>query len=161
MATAIGLVLLVAGAGVSHYGSQKQAKAVEKTAAYNARLERNKNKADVDIAAENMRRQASINGKQIAAQRAAIAGSGISVAGTPLAVLGETQTALDQHLSDLSFDSRRRTKSSQSQQAIGLFEGRTQASSIRTQASSQLVSSVVSGASSYGSNSGFFAPRTT
>lgn len=156
----MGIISLI-GAGVSYYGERQRAKAAEKTAEYNANLSRSQAKGDVVVMEENMRRKADENSRFMASQRAQLAKAGLSVAGTPLAVLGETESLLDRDIADMSVASAGRTRSLHAQADMGLFEGYSQAAGMRTAAFGQLVSSTVRAGTEYGQASGFLASRKT
>ena len=155
------LAVSLIGTGVAYYGQTQQAKAAEETAEYNADMLRRQGRGDSEIAASNMRRQAKENARFMASVRAEQAKSGFSLAGTPLAVLGDMQTELDQQLSDSSFKSAQRQQQLREQAKMVSFEGAALSSAQNTQAVASLAGGLASTGVKAADSFGFIAPRST
>lgn len=160
MPAAIPLAILAVsaiGAGVTYYGQRQAAKATEATAEYNAKLAKMQAVHEGDVAQENALRKQRENSRIIAAQRTALAGSGFDLTGSPLAVLGETQTELQRDILDMGFEAENRRRALQHSATLSLFEGKSSASAQRIAANGQLVSSVASAATSAATSAGYLS----
>ena len=124
----------VIGTAVSVKGQMDAAKAAENTGKYNAEVQRNEASRQTDVAAENARRKERENAGIIGRQRAALAESGMSMEGTPLAILGETSTLLSRDILDIGYEAANKTRALQSAANMSIWEGNTQAGAMRTQA---------------------------
>lgn len=149
-------VVTLAGVGMSYYGQQQQAKAVEQTADYNAKILRTKAKSDGELATQNMRRLAADNGRFVASVRAEQAKGGFSLAGTPLEFLGDVRTELEQQLADSSFASAQHQQELREKEKMVNFEGKATASAMRTQAVGDLATGLFGAGTSTGSAAGMF-----
>lgn len=149
------------GTGVSVYGQRQAATAADQTAKYNAKLQNQQATQTGLVAAENARRKTRENARIIGAQRAAIGASGLSMEGTPLAVLGETAMMLQRDILDIGFDSANQSRQLQAAARMSIYEGKTQSSALKTNAVATGLSGVSSAASGYGQSTGLFPAKTT
>lgn len=155
---AVSAVAAIAGTGVAVYGQRQAASAAEATAKYNAELQRGQARQEMEAAGENARRKTRENARILGMQRAALAQSGLSMEGTPLAVLGESAMTLHRDILDIGFDAANKARSLQAGAAMSLYTGRQQASAIRTNATASGLSGLSSAATGYGEAKGLFAP---
>jgi hypothetical protein len=130
----IAVTATVIGTAVSVKGQLDAANAAEQTGKYNAKIQRDESVRQTNVAAENARRKERENAGIIGRQRAALAESGMSMEGTPLAILGETSTLLSRDILDIGYDAANKTRSLQASANMSIWEGNTQASAMRTQA---------------------------
>ena len=144
----------VIGTAVSVKGQMDAAKAAENTGKYNAEVQRNEASRQTDVAAENARRKERENAGIIGRQRAALAESGMSMEGTPLAILGETSTLLSRDILDIGYEAANKTRALQSAANMSIWEGSTQASVMRTQAVATGIKGIGSAAGDYKSATG-------
>lgn len=152
---AVGAVVVSAvGTGVAVYGQQQQAKAAESAAKYNAELQRQQAAQENAVAAENSRRMARESAKELARVRAASAASGLAMEGTPLAVLGESAMMLERDIQDLAFDASNRSRALIAGASMSLWEGKQQASALRTQSYATALQGASSASSGYLSSTG-------
>lgn len=158
---AIAAITSVVGTGISFYGQRQAAAAAEATGKYNAQLQRNQAKQEMDVAGENARRKTRENARILGMQRAALAQSGLAMEGTPLAVLGESAMTLHRDILDIGFDASNKARSMNAGANMSLYTGRQQASSIRTNAIASGISGLTSAAMGYGNAKGLFAPPST
>lgn len=149
------------GAYMSAQGQKNAAIGVEKTAKYNAKIQRDQAMKENQAAAENVRRKTRENARILGRQRAAIAQSGLSMEGTPLAMLGETSSMLQRDILDMGFDAQNRVTSLQSSANMGLWAGKNQANALRTDALTTGLAGVATVSSGLLSSSGYTAPKTT
>jgi hypothetical protein len=154
-------VVAVAGTAVSVYGQQQQAKAAEYTAEYNADVASQQSLHETEVALENARRKARENARIIGLQREAIAASGLAMAGTPLAILGDSVATLERDVLDMGYEAAARAKQLESAAAMGLWEGKSQASALRTASVATGFLGASSAASSFVSAGGYRAPKTS
>ena len=136
----ISLVVMAAGAGVSYYGSQQQAKATEKTAKYNAKVQENAAIQEDMEMREQIARNRSENKRLLASQRAGTAASGIELTGSPLEVLGANAANLELKNQDMGRAASLRLMQGQAQAKATVWEGNMTAAGIRTQAAGTLLS---------------------
>jgi hypothetical protein len=148
------------GTGVSVYGQRQAATAADQTAKYNAKLQNQQATQTGLVAAENARRKTRENARIIGAQRAAIGASGLSMEGTPLAVLGETAMMLQRDILDIGFDSANQSRQLQAAARMSIYEGKTQSSALKTNAVATGLSGVAGAAAGYGDAKGLFASKT-
>lgn len=148
-------VVSLAGTAVQVVGQQNAASAAEDTAAYNAKLDIEQAKQENKVAAENARRKATEEKRAIATARAAAAGNGLSMEGTPLAILGDTVTQLERDIQDLAFDSKNKQRQIMQSASMGMLEGQQTATSLRTQSVGTAISGIGSAASGYGKAKGY------
>lgn len=151
----------ISGTAVSVYGQRQAAAAAEATGKYNAELQRNQAKQEMAVAGENARRKTRENARILGMQRAALAQSGLAMAGTPLAVLGETAMTLHRDILDIGFDAANKSRSLNAGADMSIYTGRQQASAIRTNAAASTLSGLSSAAMGYGNAKGLFAPPAT
>lgn len=149
MAAITAAVIGVAGLAMSFYGQQKQAKAAESTAKYNASIQRDQATRENAVSAENLRRKTRENNQRLAEVRASTASKGLAMAGSPLAVLGESAFMLEREINDLSFEASTRYQSVAQGAKMTLWEGKQTASAIRTQATASLVGGAAKVTSGY------------
>ena len=132
----IALIISAAATGIGTYmsvqGQRAAADQAEKTAKYNADVQRNQAMQEMEVAKENARRKQRENSRILARQRAMVASQGLAMEGTPLAVLGETATTLQRDILDMGYQAQQRVRSLQASANMGLWEGRNQANAMRT-----------------------------
>ena len=134
------LVVSAVGAGVSYYGSQQQAKATERTAKYNAKVQENEAiQQDMEMR-EQISRTRRENKRLLASQRAGVAASGIELTGSPLEVLGANAANLELHVQDMARQSTLNLMQGQAKAKATIWEGKQTAAGIRTQAAGTLLS---------------------
>lgn len=153
-------VVSVAGTGVAVIGQRNAATAANQTAKYNAKLQNQQATQTNLVAAENARRKTRENARIIGAQRAAIGASGLAMAGTPLAVLGETSMMLQRDILDIGFDSANQSRNLRAAANLSIYEGKSNASALKTSALATGISGVASAATGYGQAKGLFAPKS-
>ena len=172
--TAIAVVATVAGTTVSVIGQRNAATAAEnigkyneKIGKYNAKLQRDQAMQTNLANAENSRRKTRENARVLGAQRAALAQSGLSMEGTPLAVLGETAMTLQRDILDMGYNAATEVRALQaganlslSEGKRALYEGKSQASALRTSAVATGFNGVSSAASLGADAKGYLAPKT-
>ncbi len=145
----IGITVSLVGTGVAFYGQQQAAKGAEYTAEYNAELATQQAGYETEVSMENARRKARENAQIIGLQRAAIAASGMSPEGTPLAILGDSVTTLQRDIMDMGHESAMRANQLHSQAAMALTEGANTATGLRTQSYATALSGVASATSGF------------
>lgn len=148
------LAASAAGTGVAVYGQRQQAKAAEATAKYNAQIQSNQALHERQVASENARRATAEMRRQLATVRAATAGRGLAMTGTPLAILGDTATRLELEVLDLTSQADSRARALISRADMSLWEGRRQAGALRTSSIGSGFAGVASATSDYLSASG-------
>lgn len=165
MWTGIALTVSTIATGVGTYmsvqGQRNAADAAEKTADYNAKIQRDQAVQESAAAAENSRRKARENARIIGRQRAIIAQSGLAMEGTPLAVLGETASMLQRDILDMGYDAQNKVNNLQAGANMSLWQGKNQASALRTEALTTGLSGVASMAGGYLNATGKIAPKQT
>ena len=154
-------VVSVAGTAVAVKGQMNAAKGAENTAKYNSKIQKQQAAQATTVAAENARRKTRENARIIGAQRAAIGASGLAMSGTPLAVLGETSMMLQRDILDIGFDAANQSRNLQAAAKMSIYEGKSQASALRTNAVATGLSGVSSAATGYGEAKGYLSNRTT
>ena len=159
--TVVSLAASAAGTYVSVQGQKNAADGAEKSAKYNAKIQRDQGMRENQAAAENVRRKTRENQRILGRQRAAIAQSGLSMEGTPLAMLGETSSMLQRDILDMGFDAQNRVTSLQSSANMGLWAGKNQANALRTDALTTGLAGVATVSSGLLSSTGYTAPKTT
>jgi hypothetical protein len=159
----IAAVSTLVGTGISAYSSMQAADAAEASSKYNAGLQKQQAINETNVAAENARRKEREKARFIGKQRADLAKSGLSMEGTPLAVLGETITTLDRDVADLSYEASQRSRALAIGATQTYTEGANAAASLRTQAVGQGIQGVARAASGYASSGGYLgtAPPKT
>lgn len=152
---AIGTAILsVVGTGVSVYGQQQQKKAVEQTAKYNTKVAQGEASKQNRVATENIKR-ASLDNRRLRGQLAsANAANGFTMEGTPLAVLGETQTALERDILDIGYQAAENSRSILAGTELGKWSAQQQSRAITTQQYATAASGIGSAAGGYLSSSG-------
>lgn len=133
-AIGISTVVSLIGTGVSMKASADAADAAENVAAMNANEQRKQANKEAETAAENARRAEQEKTRYLATQRAQLAASGLAMEGTPLAVLGDTAQALELQIMDLGADAAARQRALRQGAALSIYEGKSQASALRTEA---------------------------
>lgn len=155
----VGALATAASTYVSYEGQQYNAAVAKNTADYNAKVQENQAIQSEMESREQLRRQQQANKRFRATQYAAIAKSGIALAGSPLEVLGDTagQMELD------NLDQQRLARQQQAQLRSGaqatLMEGAAQAKGYQLQGYGTILSGASSLASQYGSYK-YKAPKT-
>ena len=147
----IALEVSAVGAGVSYYGSQQQAKATERTAKYNAKVQENAAiQQDMEMR-EQISRTRRENKRLLASQRAGVATSGIELTGSPLEILGANAANLELQAQDMARQATLGLMRGKAQAKATIWEGKQQAKGIRTQAAGTLLSDAGKiGMSAYG-----------
>ena len=147
----IALVVSAAGAGLSYKASLDQAKATEKTAKYNAKVQENAAIQEDMEMREQIARNRSENKRLLASQRAGTAASGIELSGSPLEILGANAASLELKNQDMGRAASLRLMQGQAQAKATVWEGNMTAAGIRTQAAGTLLSDAGKiGMSAYG-----------
>ena len=149
------LVVSAVGAGVSYYGSQQQAKATERVAKYNAKVQENAAIQEDMEMREQISRTRSENKRLLASQRAGTAASGIELTGSPLEILGANAASLELKNQDMGRAASLGLMRGKAQAKATIWEGKMTAAGIRTQAAGTLLSDAGKiGMSAYGSYGG-------
>jgi len=157
--TAIAVVATVAGTTVSVIGQRNAATAAENIGKYNAKLQRDQAGQTNLANAENSRRKTRENARVLGAQRAALAQSGLSMEGTPLAVLGETAMTLQRDILDMGYNAATKARALQAGANLSLYEGKSQASALRTSAVATFFNGVSNAATTGADAKGLVAPK--
>lgn len=157
----IGVSVAASGTGVAIYGQQQAASAAEDVADYNADVARIQAEHETEVATENARRKTRENAKLIGLQREALAASGLAPAGTPLAILGESVSMLTMDVLDMGYEAEARARALRSDAAMGLYEGASTGSALRTQSIATGFSGAASATGSFLSATGKVAPKQT
>lgn len=153
-------VLNLVGTGVAVAGQQQAASDAENAAAFNAAQDRIQSQQEQEAAAENARRKQGEIDKQLAAQRAAFASRGLSLEGTPLAVLGDDALSGARDILDIGYAADARSRALQAGASITELEGKNTASSLRTESVATGIKGVASAGYSYGTGTGLIAPKS-
>ena len=163
VAIAIGVsaVATIAGTTIAVQGQRNAATAANQTAKSNAKIQTQQAAQATTVAAENARRKTRENARILGSQRAAIGASGLSMEGTPLAILGESATTLQRDILDIGFDAQNRVNQLQAGAKMSLWEGKTQSSALKMGAISTGIEGISSASSGYLSATGKLAPKTT
>lgn len=151
---AIAALTSIAGAGVSYYGSQQQAKAAKATSEYNAEIQRQQALKEKQAGDENMRRQQTENRRMLARVRSAQAASGFTTEGSQLAVLGDVATDLELRVLDIGNAAENRARSLISGANLSLYEGRQRSRALKTTSYAQLLGSASSTTTGFLTSSG-------
>jgi hypothetical protein len=155
------VMVSAAGTAVSVNAQQEQAKAAEYTGEYNEELQRQQAIHETQVANKNARRKTRENAKIIGLQREAVAASGLAMAGTPLAILGESVMTLERDIMNMGYEAAARATQLRSGAEMSLWEGRTTAGAMRTAAVGTAISGVASAANRYFTAKGLNAPKST
>jgi hypothetical protein len=155
----VSAVTTAVGTGVAVYGQRQAAKAAEVTAAYNAQEQKRQAERQTQVAAENARRAEQEKQRYLAAQRAALAKSGLAMEGTPLAVLGETAQSMELEILDLGSEAAARRRALMAGASLSLYEGSARASALRTQSIATGLEGFSGAASGYADSAGLIAPK--
>lgn len=146
-----------AGTYMAYQANQQAADAAESAAKYNAEVKRNEAIRESQVAEENIRRKSRENSRIIAEQRAAIADRGLSLEGTPLAVLGDTATTLERDIADMSWEASNKVSSLIEGAKIDRWEGGQTAASLRTKANAAALSGFSSAITGFGRGAGYIS----
>jgi hypothetical protein len=150
IALAVSVLATAATTYVSYQGQQYNAAVAKDTAKYNSKVQENAAiQADME-ARENIARERAQNRRFMSSQRAALAKSGITEAGSPLEVLGETAGQLELQAQDQVRAAASRKALGLSQSANTLVEGEAQSKGYKMAATGTLLSGVAQAANSYG-----------
>lgn len=150
----VAVVASVIGTVTSVKGQMDAANAADATGKYNAQIKRDEAVRQTNVAAENARRKERENAGIIGRQRAAMAQSGMAMEGTPLAILGETSMMLNRDILDIGYEAKNKTRSLQAAANMSIWEGKTQASIMRTQAVATGLKGIASAASGFAGATG-------
>lgn len=151
------VVVSAVGAGVSYAGQKSAANAAESAAAMEANEKRLQARSEAERAAENARRAEQEKSRFLARQRAELAASGLAMEGTPIAVLGDSARTLEMEILDIGHQAEQRRRALLAGASVAEFEGKATASSLRTQATAGLISSVASTTASAGKAGGYLS----
>ena len=136
----IALVVSAAGAGLSYKASQDQAKATERTAKYNAKVQENAAIQEDMEMREQISRTRRENKRLLASQRAGVATSGIELTGSPLEILGANAANLELQAQDMARQATLGVMRGQTQAKATIWEGKQTAAGIRLGAAGTLLS---------------------
>jgi hypothetical protein len=139
----------IAGTAISFIGQRNAATAANQTAKYNAQIQRSQAVQETEVAKENARRKQRENSQIIGRQRAMLAQSGLAMEGTPLAVLGETAMTLQRDILDLGYDAATRARALKAGASMSIWEGKQQASAMKTASVGTAISGVTSATTGY------------
>lgn len=157
-AIGISTVVSLAGTAVAVIAQNQAADAAENVAQMNANEQRAQAAKEAETAAENARRAEREKTRYLATQRAQLAASGLAMEGTPLAVLGDTAQALEMQILDMGAEAAARQRALRQGAALSIYEGKSQASALRTESIATGLSGVSSAAGGYLKASGSIAP---
>ena len=149
MPPAIVLGVTLAATAVAAYGQVQSAKATEQAAEHNAKLAES-NAIKEELESREERRRTRAQGKKLKGrQRAAIAKSGVTEEGSPLLAMAENATNIELNIADQARSSGVRADNFRGQAEVSRFEGKSQATALRTQAGATLLSGASRGASQF------------
>jgi len=154
----ISTVVSLAGTAVAVVAQRQAADAAENTAMLNANEQRAQANREAEVAAENARRAEREKTRYLASQRAQLAASGLAMEGTPLAVLGDTAEALELQILDLGSEAANRMRALRQGASLSIYEGKSQASALRTESIATGLSGTGSAIMSGAKAGGFLAP---
>lgn len=147
---AFALVATAASTYVAYQGQQYNAAVARNTAQYNSKVQENQTiQADME-ARENIARERAASRRFLSSQRAAMAKSGVTEAGSPLEVLGETAGRLELQAQDQFRAASARRLYGLSQSANTLTEGYAQSKGYQMAAAGTLLSGAAKAAGQYG-----------
>lgn len=152
-ATYLAIAAIAAAVGstaVAYQGQQQQAKVAKSVSEYNAKIDETQAKQSAMDASENAHRERVRNASVLSTQRAAIAGSGITEAGSPLEVLAYSAGQLELQAQDEQRNARLAGENLQSQANETRLGGSAQENAFKTQSYGTILSGVSSVASTYG-----------
>ena len=153
--TIAALVISAVGTGLSVKSGMDAANAAEGAAAAEANEKRLMARKEQETAAENARRAEQEKTRLLASQRAALAASGLAMAGTPLAVLGETARTLELDILDIGHQAAMQARALRAGARVAEFEGASAATALRTQAAADGLSGLTSAATGAGKAAGY------
>lgn len=159
--SALALAASVIGTGLSVYGQVQAASAAKATGKYNAKIQQDQAKQEMQAMGENARRKTRENARILGQQRAALAQSGLAMEGTPLAILGESAMTLHRDILDMGYTAANKSRELQAAASMSLYTGKQQSSAGMLSAVGTGISGVASAAAGYGNATGLFAPRAT
>jgi hypothetical protein len=149
------VVVSAIGTGISVYGQNQAANAAEDAAARQAHEGRLQARSEAERAAENARRAEQEKSRLIARQRAELAGAGMAMTGTPLAILGDSALTLELDILDIGHASAQRQRALKAGARTAEIEGNATASALRLKAVATGVQGAASAAGGYGQASGY------
>lgn len=138
----VATAVTVVSAAVSIYAGHQAAEAAEDTAAFNAAAARQRAMEEQEVAAENARRREKEAARMVARQRAALAGSGLAMEGTPLAVLGDAYSQSQMDVGDISYQAKQRSRALEVSAGMSLARGENEATALRLRGYGQALGSV-------------------
>lgn len=141
---AISLTTTAIGTGAAVFSQIQQGKAAEDAAEANARLAEQEAKNKQSVALENIRRQRARNRRFLSRQRALIAGRGIAMEGSALAILGRSAGVLDINIDDALREAQLSINQSHSEAQQARFGGDQARGASNLQAGATLLSGVAS-----------------
>ncbi len=134
------LAATAVGTGVAVYGQVQQAKAAEDAADFNAKIAKNEANLAHQRGIENIRRTRTRNRRYLSRQRALVAGKGISMEGTALAILGKSAGNLELGIQDAFTDTNIAVNKSISEAIQHKFQGQQAKTAGMINAGSSLLS---------------------
>lgn len=152
-ATYLAIAAIAAAVGsttVAYVGQQQQAKTAKSVSEYNAKIEQTQATQDSMESQEAQHRLRVQNQSRLSSQRAAIAASGITEAGSPLEVLAYSAGQLELQAQDQARADEAHRQQLNAGAAATLLGGKAQAQAFNTASYGTILSGVSSVASSYG-----------
>jgi hypothetical protein len=155
---AVGLAATAAAGAMSYVGQRQQAKATEAAAEFNAKVAENEAIRVEQERSEQARRTRIENRRLLGKQRALVAKSGVTMAGSPLELMAETAGELELGVLDMNRAAQAKQEQLRSQATLTRFEGAQQAKGLRRQAMGSLIGTAgqMSMMAYSGSQSGMF-----
>ena len=154
----LSLALTAAGTYQSYQAQNRAADVAEKTAQYNATVDRQQAEHESDVAAENMRRQSTTKRKKIERARARNAGSGVTNAGSVMDELVDTSDTLERDIRDVAYKSTRDTDVAMAGANMVEWEGEQKAEGYRMNATADLLAGAGKMAGQASKMAGSFTP---
>lgn len=154
IAIGISVATAVIGTTVTVVGQQQQKKAAENTAKYNNKVAENESVKESRVANENIKRKLVENRRLRGEIASANAANGLAMEGTPLAVLGETQSTLERDILDIGYQASERSRALLAGGEMGIWSAKQTGKAITTQQYGTIASGLGSAASGYLSSSG-------
>lgn len=139
---AIPYILEAVGAAVAVKSSLDQQAAIKATGAYNAAVQKNDVIQQNLIDRENIRRQRAQDQLAIGAMRARMAGSGVEMSGSPLAVLGYNAANLELSAQDAAYQASTSYSQGMSRVSAINFNTASALSAQRTRTAATILSGV-------------------
>jgi len=129
----VAAVAVAAGAAIAIRGQEQQKKAVKATAEFNSKVQENEAIRVEQENTENARRNRVQNRRLLGKQRAAVAKSGVTTAGSPLELMAETAGELELGILDANRVAQAKQTQARAKASLIRFEGANKASALTTQ----------------------------